>query len=94
MTEIVKLQGKGIKKQIGRMYLKRAREKETGQELSTNSEILHHLPFSVIITSVWELPYLCMCSTASCMLSTTSMQHSSSPYSVRIDFASEGLKVR
>lgn len=52
MTGIVKLQGKGIKKQIGRMYLKRGREKETGQEQSTNSEILHHLPFSVIITSV------------------------------------------
>lgn len=52
------------------------------------------LPFSVIITSVWELPYLWMWSTASCMLSTTSMQHSRSPYSVRNDFTSDGLKVR
>lgn len=52
------------------------------------------LPFSVMMTSVCELPYLCMWSTASCMLSTTSMQHSKSPYSVRRDFTSEGLKVR
>lgn len=53
-----------------------------------------HLPFSVMITSVWELPYLWMCSIASCTLSTTSMQHSRSPYSVRSDFTSEGLNVR
>lgn len=90
MTESVKLKSKEIK--IGRMYLKSEREGE--KEQSTNSKTLHHLPFSVIITSVWELPYLCMCSTASCMLSTTSMQHSRSPYSVRIDFTSEGLNVR
>lgn len=52
------------------------------------------LPFSVTITSVCELPYLWMWSTASYMLSTTSMQHSRSPYSVRSDFTSDGLKVR
>lgn len=50
--------------------------------------------FSVTMTSVWALPYLWMWSTASCMLSTTSMQHSRSPYSVRRDFTSEGLKVK
>lgn len=55
---------------------------------------LVHLPFSVMITSVWELPYLCIWSTASCMLSTTSIQHSRSPYSVRNELASDGLNVR
>lgn len=52
------------------------------------------LPFSVTMTSVWELPYLWMCSTASCKLSTTSTQHCRSLYSVRRDLASDGLKVR
>lgn len=64
------------------------------QQLNTSTNTLGHLPFSVMITSVWELPYLWIWSTASCMLSTTSKQHSRSPYSVRRDFASDGLNVR
>ncbi|TNN33464.1 hypothetical protein EYF80_056370 [Liparis tanakae] len=72
---------------------KRELEFQNTQALSTccrNCSAVSSL--SVTMTSVWELPYLWMWSTASCMLSTTSMQHSRSPYSVLRDFTSEGLK--
>ena len=64
------------------------------KETINTTETFGNVPFSVMMTSVWELPYLWMWSTASFMVSTTSMQHSRSPYSVRIDLASEGLNVR
>ena len=42
---------------------------------------LNHSPFSVMMVSVCELPWLLMCFTASSTESTTSTLHSSPPYS-------------
>lgn len=52
------------------------------------------LPFSVTMTSVWPLPYLAMCSTASSMLATSSTAHSRPLYSILRLLAGGGPKVR
>lgn len=52
------------------------------------------LPFSVMITSVWPLPYVCMWLTAVSRSETSSMAHANSPYSCFSDLAWGGPKVK
>lgn len=61
---------------------------------SNEKPLAWRLPFSVTMTSVWLLPYLCTCSMASSRLLTTSIVASSEPYSWRRDLAGGGPNVR